>query len=216
MTETITPAVERALSSTRRAIGGGRLGIYTALGGLTGSVPLPWLPDALARRVRGALAHDIAARHGLSLSPEAREILAEPSPGGDHPRGLVGQAARFVGRRLLRRVAPIMMLGPARDAVSMFVFGYLFDRYLEQSRDSHAVRLDAGEAHELRQAIDGALTHALTTPPAADGAPAPPEDLRDGITQIVDAVIIGTAGVPEIFLRRLEAAFDELAPRGSL
>jgi len=108
------------------------------------------------------------------------------------------------------------MLGPARDAVTMFVFGYLFDRYLERFRGSHALRLDISEARQLRQAIDGALTHALTTAPSADGAPAPPEDLRDGITQIIDAVIIGTAGVPEIFLRRLEAAFDELAPRGDV
>jgi plasmid stability protein len=197
-------------------MGGGRLGIYTALGGLTGAVPLPWLPDTLARRVRGALAYDVAARHGLSLTPEARDILAEPSPGGDSPRGLVRQAARFVGRRLLRRVAPIMMLGPARDAVSTFVFGYLFDRYLEQSRDAHTLRLDAAEARELRLAIDGALIHALTTPPAADGVPSPTEELRDGVTQLIDAVIIGTAGVPEIFLRRLEAAFDELAPRSRL
>ncbi len=216
MSETITPAVERVLSSTRTALGSGRLGIYVALGGLTGAVPLPWLPDALARRVRGALAHDIAAHHGLSLSPEARDLLAEPSPGGDQPRGIVRQAAKFVGRRLLRRVAPIMMLGPARDAVTMFVFGYLFDRYLERSRDSHALRLDVSEARELRQAIDAALTHALTASPSTDGAPAPPEDLRDGVTQIIDAVIIGTAGVPEIFLRRLEASFDELAPHGGV
>jgi hypothetical protein len=216
MTDPIPPAVARALASTRTALGGGRLGIYVALGGLTGAVPLPWIPDALARRIRGALAHDIAARHGVGLDPDARRVLAEPSPGGDEPRGLVRQAARFVGRRLVRRVAPILMIGPARDAVATFVFGYLFDRYLERSRGSHGRRIDLGEARQLRDAIDGALAHALTASPSPDAVPAPSDELRDRVTRIVDAIIIGTAGVPDIFLRRLEAAFDERAPRGDV
>ena len=61
----------------RRQLSSGRLGTYTILGGVTGIVPLPWVPDAIARRVRGALVHDLTARHGLSLTPEARSLLAD-------------------------------------------------------------------------------------------------------------------------------------------
>src|SRR5258708_753294 len=58
---------------------GTRLGVYAALGASVAAVPLPWIPDALVRRVRGALVHDIPVRHGLSLTGDARDALAEPS-----------------------------------------------------------------------------------------------------------------------------------------
>src|SRR6202008_3528231 len=42
-----------------------RLGVYAAIGASAGAVPLPWIPDVLVRRVRGALVHDVAVRPGL-------------------------------------------------------------------------------------------------------------------------------------------------------
>src|SRR5580658_1808074 len=89
-------------TSRSRPVDRGRLGVYAAIGASLGSVPIPWLPDALARRVRGALVHDVAVRHGLSLTREARDLLAEPS-GPDGPRGLLAQALRFFGARLALR-----------------------------------------------------------------------------------------------------------------
>jgi len=190
---------------------GGRLGVYAALGGLTGVVPLPWVPDALARRVRGALVYDIAARHGLSLTKEARDALAEPS-GPEGPRGVVRQAATFVGKKLLARFTPIAFVAPARDALGTYVLGYLFDRYLDRARTEKAVRIDAEEARRVRRAIDRALVHALTSQPEAEERALPPEELRDGVTQLVDTLLGAAAGVPGFLVRRLDAAFDELLP----
>src|SRR5580700_7547791 len=75
----------------RQPVGPGRVGTYAVLGAAAGSVPLPWLPDAFARRVRGALTQDIAARHGLSITLEARDLLSEPA-GTEGPRSVGAQA----------------------------------------------------------------------------------------------------------------------------
>src|SRR5438105_3660480 len=90
----------------RRSLSNGRLGTYTVLGAATGVVPLPWIPDAMVRRVRGALVHDLCARHGLSLTPEARAMLVEPG-GSDGPRGVVSQGLTFVVTRVLGRFGPL-------------------------------------------------------------------------------------------------------------
>src|SRR5512140_298750 len=89
----------------RRDLGAGRLGTYSALGAAAGAVPLPWVPDVVARRIRGALAHDVAGRHGLSLTAEARKVLAEPS-GVEGPRSFAGQAAQYIAGKVLSRVGP--------------------------------------------------------------------------------------------------------------
>src|SRR5258706_11065767 len=93
------------------AVGAGRLGVYTALGAGAGTVPLPWLPDTLAKRIRGALAQDIAARHGVSLTTEARTLLSEPEP-RDAARGVFGQAVKFATGKLLARFTPLGFLPP--------------------------------------------------------------------------------------------------------
>jgi hypothetical protein len=199
---------------SRRKLGAGRIGTYSAIGGLAGAIPLPWLPDATARRVRGALAHDIAARHGLSLSPEARSILAEPS-GIEGPRGFAGQVTQFVARRVLGRIGPLGILNPIRSAAQTFVLGHLWHRYLDTARSERGVRIDVLEARRVRRAIDAAILATLAgNPQAASEEPArAPEDLRDQLTVLTDGLLIGAASIPGWILRRLEAAFDEVLPR---
>jgi hypothetical protein len=203
----------RAVTAFRAPLDPGRLGVYTALGASLGWVPLPWLPDALARRVRGALLHDIAVRHGLSLSPEARKVLCEPA-GPDGPRGLLGQAVRFVGMRVagraLSRVGPWGLVWPARDALQTFVLGHLFDRYVEVGRRERAVRIDADEARRVRHALEGALVRALTVETTPVEEPAAIDDQRDVTTIVIDGLVGMVAGVPDRLVRRLDTAFDEL------
>jgi hypothetical protein len=198
----------------RHSVGPGRVGTYAVLGVAAGAVPLPWLPDALARRVRGALTQDIAARHGLSITIEARDLLAEPA-GTEGPRGLGAQAVRFVTRRLLGRFGPLGIVPPIRSGLETFVLGHLFARYLESHRTVRAARIDIEEARELRRAIDRALVLAVS--PEVHGmvesAPRPSEELRDTVTQVVDGVLMSVAGAPEWMLRRIEAAFDEAVTR---
>jgi hypothetical protein len=194
-----------------------RLGVYAAIGASVGAVPLPWVPDSLARRVRGAVVHDVAVRHGVSLAPEARDVLCEPA-GPDGPRGLFAQTARFVGLRFatrtVARFAPVRFVWPVRNAFRTFVLGHLFDRYLELGRVERAVRIDADEARRVRQAIDGALARAITIegPPAEE--PTVIDDQRDAMTAFIDGLLALAAGVPGRLVARLDAAFDDLLAHG--
>lgn len=192
----------------RPQLGGGRLGTYTALGAVTGIVPLPWIPDAIVRRVRGALIHDITSRHGLSLTPEARTILIEP--GGGTASSFFKQGVAFAVTRVLGRLGPLVLLNPVRTALGTFVLGHLLQRYLDTVRIDRTVRIDVDEARRIRRAIDQALLDALTTPGRGlQTSMLSPDDLRDQTTRIVDGVLIAFASAPEWLQRRLEAAFDE-------
>jgi len=194
----------------RDALGAGRIGVYTAMGGAIGVVPLPWIPSAIARRVRGALVQDVAARHGLAVTPEARIILSEPD-GPEGARGFMSQAVRFATRKLLVRFAPIGFLPPVLAAAQTFALGHLFHRYLQTARNDRSLRLDAEEARRVRSAIDSAVLAALRVelrPENAKRATAT-EDLRDESTRFVDGLIIAAASIPDWMVRRLDAAFDE-------
>jgi len=195
----------------RRQLGGGRLGTYTVLGAACGVVPLPWVPDATARRVRGALVHDLTSRHGLSVTPEARAVLVEPA-GTEGPRGVFSQGMTFAVSKVLGRFGPLALIGPVRSALGTFVLGHLLQRYLETARTARSVRIDVEEARRVRRAIDQALLYALTTDAHAsrEDPPFAPEDLRDQGDQVVDGVLISIASVPGWLVRRLDAAFDEV------
>ncbi len=195
------------------SLGTGRLGIYAALGAATGVVPLPWVPDALVRRLRGALAQDVSARHGLSLTSEARAVLSDPATTGEE-HGMWTQAIRFASRKLLSRFTPLGFLPPLRSAAHTFALGHLLNRYIEAWRTERSVRIDLDEARRVRRAIDTAVMSAINAELQAGEAPrlAASEDLRDATTQLLDGVIIATAGVPDWLVRRLNAAFDQCIP----
>ncbi len=198
----------------RPTVAPGRLGTYTMLGAAAGTVPLPWIPDVVARRIRGALAQDVAGRHGLSLTPEARAIFAEPS-GSEGPRGLVRQATQYVAGKLLARIGPFALLSPVRAAVSTFALGHLFHRYLASARTDRSVRIDIEEARRVRRAIERAMLDGIAGSgvPEAEAPGNAPEELRDQTTQLVDGLIMATAGLPGWLVRRLDAAFDEVLRR---
>lgn len=202
---------KRSEALGRGKLGGGRLGTYTILGAACGVVPLPWIPDATVRRVRGALVHDLTARHGLSLTPEARNVLVEPA-GTEGPRGFVSQGMKFAVTRVLGRFGPFALISPVRSAMGTFVLGHLLTRYLEIARTQRSVRIDVEEARRVRRAIDQAMLYALTTEarPSREDPPFPPEDLREPNEQLVDGVLISIANMPGWLVRRLDAAFDEV------
>jgi uncharacterized protein (DUF697 family) len=187
--------------------------VYAALGGWVGALPLPWIPDLLVSSIRGALVHDLAVRHGVSLSPEAREVLANPAPPGVH-RGWLTQAVRFFGGKLamqtLTRFGPVGIIWPARVAVGTFALGYLFDRYLAGGRHGRAVRIDAEEARRVRAAVDAAAMRALSSKPGPMEEPRAIDDQRDATTTVMDTMLSLAAGLPGRVLDHLDAAFDEL------
>ena len=91
-----TPALTRASTAAP-----GRLSIMALIGLAAGAMPLPFVPGAVLKRVRGALAHDVAARYGLSLTDEARREMAEPSRTARS--GALLATVAFFARRTLRR-----------------------------------------------------------------------------------------------------------------
>jgi hypothetical protein len=201
------------VAGSRPAVDRSRLAVYSILGASAGALPLPWIPDVLANRVRGALVHDVAARHGVSLTPEARAVLSEPwSPRVG--RGLAAEALSYVGVRLalrvLARFGPVGLVWPLRYGLRTYVLGHLFDRYLDTGRTERAVRIDAQEAQRVRQAVEGAILRAVTVDAPAGDYPTPIDDQRDASTAMVDGVLRLAAGLPDRLARRLEMAFDEL------
>jgi hypothetical protein len=200
-----------SLAERKNVLGSGRLGVYSALGAGAGTVPLPWIPDTLARRIRGALAQDVTALHGLSLTPEARAVLCEPEANGP-ARGFVGQAVRFATGKLLARFTPLGFLPPLRSAAQTFALGHLLNRYLDGKRTERSARIDVEEARRIRTAIDESVLYAMRGDLRTDGSAhrlAPADDQRDQTTQLIDGVIIAAASLPDWVVRRLNAAFDE-------
>jgi hypothetical protein len=199
-----TPALTRASPAAP-----GRLSVMALIGLAAGALPVPFVPGAILKRVRGALAHDIAARYGLSLTDEARREMAQPSRTARS--GALLATVAFVTRRTLRRFGILGVVPPLAAWLEVYAVGILFDRYLERVRASQTLRIHEGEAKLVRNAIDGAISRAfspkLHLPPRL-GVSEPAEELRTLPTRLFDGVLLATAAIPDHLRRRLEAAFD--------
>jgi uncharacterized protein (DUF697 family) len=214
MAETATEAATTTKASTvalspSSAPPSGRVAVMTAYAVAATVIPIPFVPDRVLARVRGAMVYDIAARHGLSVTTDARTTLSEPD---SELRTKLVRTAETIARQLLRRVGPLGILASASRGVEMFALGLLFERYVTKVRRSAALRIHHDEARLVRDAIDRALLRAFSpslkpTPTTmAEGV----EDLRDEFTRWIDAFLLTTASVPSYLERRLEAAFDEV------
>jgi len=187
----------------------GRLAVMTAYAVAASAIPIPFLPDRVLVRVRGAVVHDVAARHGLSLTSDARAELAEPD---SETRTRLVRAAESVARQLLRRLRPLGVLTAASRGVELYALGLLLERYIEKVRAAGAVRMHLEEARLVRSAIDRAVLRALSPAlqPSSTTLGEGVEDLRDEFTRWIDALILTSAALPSYLERRLEAAFDEI------
>jgi hypothetical protein len=194
----------------------GKLETFAVLGAFIGTVPFPWVPDALARRVRGALVHDVAVRHGIALSSVARRTLADPTSASTK-KGALGQAFGYLGRKLLVRFGPLALLPPIRAALETYVLGYLLDRYLSRrssAAPSQGRRMDGEEARVVRAAIDRSVL-SVVSPERGLAWPTAPllaDDSRDELTQVLDSILGATTTIPSWLLGRLATAFDEELP----
>jgi hypothetical protein len=189
-----------------------RLAVLSAIGAASAAVPLPFLPSTIERYLRGAVIQDVAARHGLSMTPDAREALAAVLPHGGARRVLSGGTTYFV-RRFLRRMGPLGVLAPARVGTRIFALGLLFERYVQQVRRDPAVRVHADEARRLREAVDAAIVRAFSpslTPSVLSSIPPLTEDFRDERTRFLDGILLAGASLPGYMVRRIEGAFDEV------
>jgi hypothetical protein len=173
------------------------------------AIPIPFVPDQVLVRVRGAVVHDVAARHGLSLTSDARAALAEPD---SEARTRFVRAAESVARQILRQLRPLGVLTAASRGVELYALGLLLERYFSNVRAEGAVRVHLEEARLVRAAIERSILRALS--PALRPAPTTlgegVEDLRDEFTRWIDALLLTSAALPSYLERRLEAAFDEI------
>jgi hypothetical protein len=190
----------------------GRLGLLTAAAVGALAIPLPILPDRIVSRLRGAIAHDTASRHSISVTSDARKILADVDrdSGG---KNLARKAAEALGIAVLRRgLGPLGALTTVARALEVYAFGHLFERYLVRVRRSSSVRMHGDEARKIRETIDRAVLHALapTLRPSSITIGGAVEDLRDEFTRWIDTAILTGASLPDYIERRLEAAFDEV------
>ena len=189
-----------------------RLSVLSALGAASAILPLPFVPATIERHLRGAVVQDVASRHGLTLTLEAREALSQVL-GNEASRRVLNGAARYFMRAMFRRVGPLSVLAPARTAAEIFALGVLFERYVTQVRRGPTIRVNAAEARGLREAIDRAVLRALSPHLTPAELPAPPslvEDFRDDMTRLIDSFLLTGAGLPGYLLRRMESAFDEV------
>lgn len=190
----------------------GRLAILTGLSLAASAIPLPFLPDRVVLQIRGAIAQDVASRHGLSLTSDARTALAQAA--GESPvRQVVKNAIGLLSKTIVKKLGPLAALSTASTAVEVFALGFLFEHYIEHHRTSSAVRVNAEEARELRHRIDKAVIRAFSPSLKPENVPLLPgvEDLRDEFTRWVDSVLLFGASFPSYVERRLIAAFDEVS-----
>ena len=211
---TFAPAEEgRSAATGRTTAPRGHIGIYAALGASVGTVPLPWIPEALMRRVRGAMSRELASRYGLTLSVEAREALSESTREADAGTAL-HRVLRFFGVRVLVRVltrfGPVWVVWPLRNALATFAMGHLFERYVAVRRTERGTRIDVDEARRVRRAVDGAVARAVFVKTPKTEPSEAIDDERDRTTAFFDGLIGWAAELPDVLVQRLDTAFDEL------
>jgi hypothetical protein len=205
---TVDPHAARARLLSDPVSDAGRLWVLSVMGLVAGAIPLPAIPTALLRRVRGAVVHEVSARYGLGLTADARESMSEPSK--TVSRGAFVATAAYIAKRALRRLGVLGVLPPIVAWLEVYSLGLMFERYLSTCRRSQTVRIDLDEARIIRTAIDQATGHVLSLELRAERAnrSGAIEELRNLPTRVSDAVLIGVASGPSYLRRRLETAFD--------
>jgi len=189
----------------------GRLGMLTGMSLLVGFIPLPVLPDRVVRQLRGAVAQEVASRHGLSLTTEARVALAA-GPTTDRMRNMLRKGIELLVRRFLKRFGPLAPLSSVASAFEVYALGHLLERYVADQRTAGTMRIQEAEATRVRKLIDLAVLRTFypSTEPRQLLLNEGVEDLRDEFTRWIDMLLITGATLPSYLERRLESAFDAL------
>src|SRR5262249_21385523 len=94
----------------------GRLAVLTAMAIASGGIPIPFVPDRVLFRIRGAVAQDVVSRYGLSLTSDAREILASPNS-EKRSTALVRKAVELVTTQIFKRLGPLGAITSAARAL---------------------------------------------------------------------------------------------------
>ncbi|HHH27450.1 MAG TPA: hypothetical protein ENK57_03740 [Polyangiaceae bacterium] len=213
---TVEDVGETTLGAREREPVPGRLPMLAGMSLAVSAVPIPILPWRALAHLRGAVVHDVTTRHGLSLSSDAREVLAAPSS-SDAMRAMFRRGVELMVRRILRRLGPLAPLSALARTFEVYALGHLLERYCAQVRPHGTVRILEPEARRVREAIDEAVlaTFHPATRPTTLHVRQSAEDLRDEFTRVIDGALLGVASLPSYLQRRLDGAFDEIVERSA-
>jgi len=211
MSSTVSPT---AVTASPLSPPSGRLAVMTAYAVAASAIPVPLVPDRVIGNIRGAVAHDVASRHGLSLTSDARALLSNPY---SEQRTRIIRTTESLARQFLRRLRPVSAVDSFLRGLEVYALGLLLDRYFAGVRDAGALRVHLDEARRMRDIIDRSVLRAFspTLQPNSTLLPEGIDDLRDEFTRWVDSLLLTSAALPSYIERRLEAAFDQVMREAS-
>lgn len=196
---------------------GASVGVYAAITGLAGAIPVPLLDSAMSELSRGAAMRRVARRHGVTLTPDARSVLA--SPGSIHATS--SDRGRLVKLALSSFLAPIRIASRLEDAVGTLFSAVLLDHFLRRPDRPDGATLTEAEARRVRAATERAIGETgfdvIKTVPvglfhilkrAFDAMLAADPEGRSPVERFVDAVLDGLADAPDDLVDALTLQFD--------
>ncbi len=197
------------------------LAVYASAAGIVGFVPLPLVDELLGDLARGSAMRRVAARHNVSLLPEARELLSKPI---SRPR----KNGRLLRSIVSRLAAPLRIVSRVEDGATAFASARLLDHYLATSERRLGSAIHLEEAKEIRNAMQRALgetvVRAVRDAPAsffrvvadvARGVTKEDDERRTILERMMDTLLDAAAEAPPNVGDELVGRFEEaLAARG--
>jgi hypothetical protein len=203
---------------------GASVSVYAAATGLAGAIPVPLLDSMLSELSRGAAMRRVARRHGVTLTPDARGVLA--SPGTVHVTS--SDRARLIKMAVSSLVAPFRVAARLEDAVGTLFAAMLLDHFLRRPDRPDGATLTEAEARRVRAATEAAIGEAgfdaIKTLPvgllrilkrSVDAAMAADPEGRSVVERFVDGVLDGLADAPDDLVDTLTLQFDRALERES-
>ncbi|MCB9661287.1 MAG: hypothetical protein R3B40_17475 [Polyangiales bacterium] len=197
--------------------GDGHVGMYAAAAGVLSALPVPFLDSLLASLARGAAMRRVAQRHGVRLTPAAREVLARGEDSLRTEKGL-----RVVRSLVGRFVAPLRIWNRAEEALGAFSAAALLDHYLTTTDRREGAPLDEDEARTIQRAMKGAagkgaadalrgvpMSTFIALKAGVDAATANDPEGRPAVERMVDALLDALADAPDGVSDAIRQRFDE-------
>ena len=191
--------------------------VYAAVTGLAGAIPLPLVDGLMSELARGAAMRRVARRHGVTLTPGARAILA----GSGTVRATSSERGRLLKAAVATVLAPFRVAARLEDAAGTMFAALVLDHFLRRIDRPKGATLTEAEARRVRVATEAAIAEAgfdvLRTVPvgvwtvfrrALDAVMDGDDEGRSAVERFVDALLDGLADAPNELTDSLVHHFD--------
>jgi hypothetical protein len=210
--------IERPHGAPLAKQAGVSVSVYAAAAGLAGAIPVPLLDGVLSELARGAAMRRVAKRHGVSLTPDARAILA--GPGAFGPTS--SERGRLLKTALATVLAPFRIAARIEDALGTLFAAVLLDHFLRRPDRPRGAALTEAEARRVRAAIERSIATAgfdvIKTVPVGlwrvvqNGVTSMvrvDQESRSPLERLVDAILDSAADAPDELVDTLIHHFEE-------